>query len=215
VLSGEASHTYFIVFGLTLSGLELTIYRTRGEHAHHYTTDALELLVEDTVVKLNINKHPPSESKGRIESDVSEIYVPHFSRKDVLTGATSGAGTAYSSGAPEFLPCVMWGSCYSIFSFMWMFCRSLLVLLYFFFGPRCCLLFFDIRILITVLLSSISSLVISEVLSNTEINTFQFVNVIFCLENNTFICKSLSHDLDIVYYTRYTLRFTTSIAYHW
>jgi hypothetical protein len=31
----------FIVFGLTRSGLELTIYRTRGEHANHYVTDAV------------------------------------------------------------------------------------------------------------------------------------------------------------------------------
>ena len=41
-----------------------------------------------------------------------------------------------------------WGSCYSIFSFMCMFCRLLFVLLYFFFWPLCCLFFFDIRILI-------------------------------------------------------------------
>ena len=32
---------------------------------------------------------------------------------------------------------------------MCMFCRSLFVLLYFFFWPLCCMLFFDIRILIT------------------------------------------------------------------
>jgi hypothetical protein len=41
VLSGEATHTNFIVFGLTRPGLEPTIYRTRGEHANHYATDAL------------------------------------------------------------------------------------------------------------------------------------------------------------------------------
>ena len=45
------------------------------------------------------------------------------------TGATSGAGTAYPSGTPEFTPGFVWGSCYSIFSFMCMFCRSLFVLL--------------------------------------------------------------------------------------
>ena len=37
------------------------------------------------------------------------------------TGVTSGAGTAYSSGAPEFIPGFWWGSCYSIFCFMCMF----------------------------------------------------------------------------------------------
>ena len=42
------------------------------------------------------------------------------------------------------------GSRYSIFSFMCMFCRSLFVLLYFFCWQLCCL-FFDLRILITLL----------------------------------------------------------------
>jgi hypothetical protein len=42
MLNGEATNTNFIVFGLTyISELELTIYRTRGEHANHYTTDAV------------------------------------------------------------------------------------------------------------------------------------------------------------------------------
>ena len=38
-----------------------------------------------------------------------------------------------------------------------MFCRSLFVLLYFFFWPLCCLFFFDLRIVITPLVSSNSS----------------------------------------------------------
>ena len=46
------------------------------------------------------------------------------------------------------------GSCYSIFSFISMFCRSLFVLLYFFFWPLCFLFFFDIRFLIAPLVSS-------------------------------------------------------------
>jgi hypothetical protein len=39
--SGEATNTIFIVFDLTQSGLEPTIYRTQGDHANHYTTDAI------------------------------------------------------------------------------------------------------------------------------------------------------------------------------
>jgi hypothetical protein len=66
------------------------------------------------------------------------------------TGATCGAWIVYPSGAPEL------DSCYSIFSFMCMFCRSLFVLLYFSFWPFCCL-FFDLRILTTPLVSSNSS----------------------------------------------------------
>jgi len=43
--------------------------------------------------------------------------------------ATSGAGPVYRSGAPEITPGFTWGSCYSIFSFMSIFSRSLFVLL--------------------------------------------------------------------------------------
>ena len=41
MLSGEATNTNFLVFGLTRLGLEPTIYRTRGKHANHYTTDVV------------------------------------------------------------------------------------------------------------------------------------------------------------------------------
>jgi hypothetical protein len=43
VISEDEANTNFIVFGLTPPGLEPTIYRTRGEHANHYTTDAVFL----------------------------------------------------------------------------------------------------------------------------------------------------------------------------
>ena len=38
---GEATNANFIVFGLTGRGLEPTVYHTRGEHANHYSTDAV------------------------------------------------------------------------------------------------------------------------------------------------------------------------------
>ena len=41
--------------------------------------------------------------------------------------------------------------------FMCVFCRSLFLLLSFFFCPLCCLFFFDLRILITALVSTDSS----------------------------------------------------------
>jgi hypothetical protein len=41
VFCGEATHTNFIVFGLTRWGLEPMIYRTPGEYANHYSTDAV------------------------------------------------------------------------------------------------------------------------------------------------------------------------------
>ena len=40
-LTEKQQNTNFIVFGLT--GLEPMIYHTRGEHANHYTTDAILL----------------------------------------------------------------------------------------------------------------------------------------------------------------------------
>ena len=70
---------------------------------------------------------------------------------------SSGAGTTYPSGAPAFTPGFQWGSCYSTFSFICRFCRSLCVFLSFFFWPLCYLLFFDIQILIAPLVSSNSS----------------------------------------------------------
>ena len=45
VLSGEATNTNFIVFDLTRSGLESTIYRTQGEHAND-TTEVVAALFE-------------------------------------------------------------------------------------------------------------------------------------------------------------------------
>ena len=47
MLSGEATNTNFIVFGLTRPRLEPTIYCAGGEHANHYATDAiLHLMVQ-------------------------------------------------------------------------------------------------------------------------------------------------------------------------
>ena len=40
-LIGNATNTNFLVFGVTRSGLEHTIYRTRGKHHNHYIIDAI------------------------------------------------------------------------------------------------------------------------------------------------------------------------------
>jgi hypothetical protein len=41
MLSGEATNTNSIAFGLTRSTLKPTVYRTRIEHDINYTTDAV------------------------------------------------------------------------------------------------------------------------------------------------------------------------------
>ena len=51
--------------------------------------------------------------------------LPSAFSKSNTTGATSGAGTAHLSGAPEFTPGFLWCSCYSIFSFL---CRVLQII---------------------------------------------------------------------------------------
>ena len=65
-LAEKATNTNVIVFGLTRSGLEPTIYRTRGEHANHYTTDAVttnraysqsKMCVILTATKISTNCH--------------------------------------------------------------------------------------------------------------------------------------------------------------
>jgi hypothetical protein len=69
------------------------------------------------------------------------------------TGATSGAGTAYPYGKPAFTRGFS-GVCVTrSLGLIVMFCRLLFVLLSFFFWPLYCLSF-DVRILITPLVSS-------------------------------------------------------------
>ena len=80
-------------------------------------------------------------------------YIVKAKKTKYTTGATGWIGTAYPSGASEFTLSFQQGSCFSMFSFMCMFCRSLVLLLYFFFWPLCCLSF-DLRISITSLVSS-------------------------------------------------------------
>ena len=52
MLNGEAINTNFIVFGLTRSGLEPTIYHTQGEHAYHYTTNAVHHHIKDDLYQV-------------------------------------------------------------------------------------------------------------------------------------------------------------------
>jgi hypothetical protein len=68
----------------------------------------------------------------------------------------------YLSSPPVFSAC---GLCYTIFSFICMFCRSLFVL---FIWPLCCLFFFDVRILITPLVCSNSSKVYIHSVNGTR-----------------------------------------------
>ena len=91
-------------------------------------------------------------------------YQMMFNSK--TTGISCGAKTADPSGAHDFtppLPRFWWGSCCSIFIFLCtVFCRSLFVFQSLFFSPLCCLSFFDLRLLITPLVSSNISAVLKR-----------------------------------------------------
>jgi hypothetical protein len=55
VLSGEATNTNLIEFGLTRSVVEPTIYHTRGEHANHYAIDAVTIYdINPVTILLNL-----------------------------------------------------------------------------------------------------------------------------------------------------------------
>ena len=58
MLSGEATNTNLIVFGLTRPGIEPTIYRTRGEHADHYASDAVKRGGTQFILKLLLKWYP-------------------------------------------------------------------------------------------------------------------------------------------------------------
>ena len=67
MLSVKATNTNFIVFSLTRSGLELTIYCARDEHANYYTTEAVnmdgnnKILLSDAIINA-LFIHPFSDS---------------------------------------------------------------------------------------------------------------------------------------------------------
>ena len=86
-----------------------------------------------------------------------------------FTGITCEAGIAYPSGAPGFTPDFSGVHVAPVFRVM--FCRSSFVLLSFFSWPLCWLRFYDLRLLITSLVSyiCISPLLYCFLLSSSSI----------------------------------------------
>ena len=70
------------------------------------------------------------------------------------TGGTSGVGTAYPSETPEVNPVFQWNQSYSIFTFLCTLCIVLLIIVCPFSFCQLYCLSFDIRLMITPLLSS-------------------------------------------------------------
>ena len=73
--SRELTKTNFVVFDLTRSEREPTIYRTRVEHANHYTTDAVSLVLMSIMWDKNENS---SDFKTiHVTSDLLHISSTH------------------------------------------------------------------------------------------------------------------------------------------
>ena len=71
MLSGEATNTNFIVFGLNRSVLEPTIYHTQGEHANHYATEAVNITIDVAIVNVKV-------ITSVINKNELEIGMKHF-----------------------------------------------------------------------------------------------------------------------------------------
>jgi hypothetical protein len=69
--SGEAASTNVIIFCLTQPCLVRTIYRTRGEHIYHYTTDALILSM---LMQWKSQKPAPLKTKGLVLVSSGKIF---------------------------------------------------------------------------------------------------------------------------------------------
>ena len=113
-----------------------------------------------------------------IDDVVDRIYPIELEIKDTTdadrSGSYLGTGTANPSGAPEFIP-VFSGVCVTRSLVLCVcFVDHCLSFCPFFFWPLCCPLFFEIRILITFLVSSNYYYHGEGICLNTKIDTIRF-----------------------------------------
>ena len=68
VLSEEAVNTNFDIFGSTRPGIEPTTFRTRGEQANHYATEAVDIY-------WTVNKKEQAHTPAFFLSGISSTYL--------------------------------------------------------------------------------------------------------------------------------------------
>jgi hypothetical protein len=76
VLSGEATHNKFIVFGLTRPWFKPTIYRTRSEHRHD-DDDIAEILLKvalNTKKSINRSEHANHYATDAVSKLLEKLY---------------------------------------------------------------------------------------------------------------------------------------------
>jgi hypothetical protein len=89
MLSGEATNTNFKVFGLTQQQLKTMIYHTKGEHANHYITYAIILVIEKRSLcrlwsKAIYTKTDYLKGKYFLSTECSKIYMQYALRTLLL-----------------------------------------------------------------------------------------------------------------------------------
>jgi hypothetical protein len=92
MLIRDATYTNFIVFGLTWLGLELTNYHTWGEHANHYATDAVTIIV-DCKVNHKIKYNNMSGQKFLSFLNCLKSNKGHIKKKDNIEALEFNFGT--------------------------------------------------------------------------------------------------------------------------
>ena len=107
---------------------------------------------------ISVSQWSPICSICRKHFRVLSVFTPYYRVCNYIntTGATSGAGSAGPSGAPEFTPVISGIRVTRTLASYVCFVDGCFSFCTFFFWPLCCL-FFDIRILIALLISLISS----------------------------------------------------------
>jgi len=124
-----------------------------------------------------VNRHIISVSQG-------SMTYHRFSNKRNSTGTTRGKGIAYPSGVPEFAPGFIGIHLAQSLVFYVAFYREMFVFLSFLFQPLYCLSFFDLRILITPLVSSNFSYYITSNKYKIVIISFSILLLLFNIDTS-------------------------------
>ena len=138
----------FFNLGFLLVKLKSSLRKFYGHHhdlVDHYGISVSEM----TTICSTYHKHFPV---------LSSFMTYHWLCNQInTTGVTSGSGIAYPSGTHEFISGFSRVRATRSLVLYVCFVDSFFVILSFFFWSLCCLSFFDLRILITPLVSSNSS----------------------------------------------------------
>ena len=79
----------------------------------------------------------------QMHDDTADVPLAVMNSPVFSSFMTCGAGTAFLSVTPEFIPCFWWGLCCQIFSFLCSVLQIVVCSFVLWFWPLCCLSFFE------------------------------------------------------------------------